>query len=116
MQHLPPRVQRENTARWLPCRTPGSECTMNFITHNSKQHPRARSSGPRTVQPLRALSQSGKDKREGRESFSAAWVLNREEDLHGYVGRGRACHAKGETVSGLKTVSPVQTEDGGGPA
>lgn len=34
--------------------------------------------------------------------------------MAGWVGRGRARHAKGETGSGLKMVGgPVQTEDSG---
>ena len=42
--------------------------------------------------------------------------MKKEDSLGGWVGRGRAFQAKGETGSELKMVgSPVETEDSGDP-
>ena len=87
---------------------------MNFITHDSELHQRASNSSSNNHTALAGMETLKKGKALGMESFWVVWMLNREENVDGWVGRGRACHAKGETGSGLKIVSgPAQTEDSG---
>lgn len=78
------------------------------MAHNSGTNDFEASKGTETLQKRRVLWPG---------ELQRSVVLNKEENLDGWIGRRRAFWAKGETRSGLKMVSgPVQTEESGDPS
>lgn len=64
---------------------------MNFITHDSELHQRACNSSSNNHIALAGMETLKKGKALGMESFREVWILNREENVDGWVtGEGHA--------------------------